>query len=62
MSGDLLLVALGLAFVFEALAPFVAPAAWRRAIGQMLQMQDGQIRFMALLGLMSGLALIWLAT
>jgi len=62
VNGDILLVALGLAFIFEALMPFIAPAAWRRAISQVLQMQDGQIRFMALLGLASGLALIWLAT
>ncbi|MFT3777200.1 MAG: DUF2065 domain-containing protein [Ottowia sp.] len=62
MDGDTLLAALGLALIIEALLPFIAPRAWRSAFSQLLQMQDGQIRFFGLLGLMAGLALIWIAS
>jgi uncharacterized protein YjeT (DUF2065 family) len=60
VNGDTLLAALGLAFILEGLLPFIAPGAWRQAFSRMLQMQDGQIRFVGLLMLCGGLALIWL--
>lgn len=62
MDGDTLLMALGLALIIEGLLPFVAPGTWRQAFSQLMQMQDGQLRFFGLLGLLSGLALIWLAS
>ena len=62
MDGDTLLAALGLAMIFEGLMPFIAPNAWRRAFSQLLQMQDGQIRFFGLLALVGGLALVWAST
>ena len=61
MDGDTLVAALGLALILEGLMPFVAPRAWRQAFTQLLQMQDGQVRFFGLLALLGGLALLWLA-
>lgn len=61
MDGDTLLAALGLALVIEGLLPLIAPGAWRSALSQVLQMRDGQLRFMGLLALAGGLALIGLA-
>ncbi|MCL1961746.1 MAG: DUF2065 domain-containing protein [Desulfovibrionaceae bacterium] len=61
MNGDTLLLALGLALIIEGLLPFTAPGAWRRAFSQLLQLRDGQIRYIGLLGLAGGLILIWLA-
>jgi len=59
---DLLWSALALVLIFEGLMPFIAPSAWRRVFSQMLQLQDGQIRFFGLLCVLSGLLLWWLVT
>ena len=61
MSSEVLLAALGLALVIEGLMPLIAPRAWRQAFTQLLQLEDGQIRFFGLLALASGLLLFWLA-
>ncbi len=61
MSTEVLLAALGLALVIEGLMPFIAPRAWRQAFTQLLQLEDGQIRFFGLLALAGGLLLFWLA-
>ncbi|MCZ2104481.1 MAG: DUF2065 domain-containing protein [Comamonadaceae bacterium] len=56
---DGLWTALALLLVLEGVLPFVAPATWRRIFSQMLQMQDGQIRFCGLVCLMVGGVLLW---
>lgn len=61
MNGETLLTALGLVFIFEGLLPLLAPAAWRRAFAQLLQLHDGQIRFFGLLALLAGLLLMTVA-
>lgn len=61
MDTHTLLLALGLAFVIEALLPFTTPRTWRQAMRQASELSDGQIRFLALLGLLAGLGLMWLA-
>ena len=60
MQGDAWLLALGLMLVFEGLMPFVSPKAWRNVVSQIAQFRDGQIRFFGLLGILAGLALLWL--
>lgn len=50
--------ALGLVLVLEGLLPFISPAGWRRMFTQMLQLRDGQIRFVALLSIVAGLCLL----
>ena len=57
--GDLFWPALAMVLIFEGLLPFVAPALWRRVFTQMLQMQDGQIRFFGLLCVLAGVILWW---
>ena len=61
MNGETLRTALGLVFIFEGLLPLLAPAAWRRAFTQLLQLHDGQIRFFGLLALLAGVVLMTLA-
>ncbi len=56
---DTWLLALGLMLVFEGLMPMVAPLRWRRLFEQLLQMQDGQIRFFGLFMVLVGLILVW---
>lgn len=56
---ELLWPALALVLIFEGLLPFVAPSTWRRVFTQMLQLEDGQIRFFGLLCVLSGLLLWW---
>ncbi len=46
--------------VIEGVFPFLSPTAWRRMFQQLLQMQDGQIRFFGLCSILGGLVLIWL--
>ena len=60
MDSDTLLAALGLALILEGLMPFVAPNAWRRSFSQLMQLQDGQLRFFGLLAVGGGLLLLWL--
>ncbi len=55
---DLLLVAGALVLVFEGLLPFSSPSIWRQVFERALQMSDGQIRFIGLLSMLSGLALL----
>jgi uncharacterized protein YjeT (DUF2065 family) len=50
-----------LVLVFEGLLPFAAPAAWRRMFQQVLQLDDGQIRFFGLCAILIGVGvLLWL--
>ena len=52
-------LALGLMLVFEGLMPMLAPTRWRRLFEQLLQLQDGQIRFFGLACVLAGLILLW---
>ena len=55
---DSLWTALALVLVIEGLLPFVSPAGWRRVFMQMVQLRDGQIRFFALVCVLSGIAML----
>ncbi|MFM7001280.1 MAG: DUF2065 domain-containing protein [Limnohabitans sp.] len=54
-----LLLALGLMLILEGLMPMVSPLRWRRLFEQLLQLQDGQIRFFGLFMVICGLMLLW---
>ncbi len=61
MTSDALWLALALVLVLEGLLPFVSPGAWRRMFEQVLQLDDGQIRFFGLCAIVAGLGLMaWL--
>lgn len=59
MTTDTLWLALGLVLVLEGLYPFASPGGWRRMFQQLLQLDDGQIRFFGLFSILIGLLLIW---
>ncbi len=52
-------VALALVLVLEGLFPFASPRGWRKLFEQLLQLQDGQIRFYGLCSIVVGLVSIW---
>ena len=56
---DVWLLALGLMLVLEGLMPMLVPTRWRRLFEQLLQLQDGQIRFFGVFMVLIGLALVW---
>ena len=53
-----LLVAFALMLVLEGLVPFLAPGAWRETFRRLIQMSDGQIRFIGLSCMLIGLILL----
>jgi uncharacterized protein len=59
LNGDTLWTALALVLVIEGLLPLMTPGGWRRMFQQVLQMQDGQIRFFGLYCVLTGLVLLW---
>ena len=58
---DFLIGALALMLVFEGLLPFLSPATWRDVFSRALQMTDGQLRFIGLASMLSGLLLLAVA-
>ena len=46
--------------VLEGIMPFLAPAAWRETFRRLIQLSDGQIRFIGLTSMLIGLALLML--
>jgi uncharacterized protein len=59
---DTLLLALGLMLILEGLMPMVSPSRWRRLFEQLLQLEDGQIRFFGMFMVVAGLLLFWLVS
>jgi hypothetical protein len=55
-----LLLAFALMLVLEGAMPFIAPAAWRETFRRLIQLKDGQIRFIGLTSMLAGLILIML--
>jgi hypothetical protein len=53
-------MALGLMLILEGLLPMISPRIWRTLFEQMLQLQEGQIRFFGMLMVLLGLLVIWL--
>jgi len=56
---DYWLIALGLMLVLEGIMPFLFPAAWRDTLSKVAKLQDGQVRFLGLTLMLSGLLLIY---
>jgi uncharacterized protein YjeT (DUF2065 family) len=59
--GETLLAALALVLIFEGLLPLFAPRAWREAFTKMLEMSDGQLRFIGLVAFGAGLVMLYFA-
>ena len=60
MSGNLAL-AFGLMLVLEGLLPLLAPSAWRDTFIRMINLTDGQLRFVGLVSMLGGLAIVMFA-
>ena len=60
MDSDTLWLALALVLVIEGLFPFLSPGRWRRMFAQILQLNDGQLRFFGMCSILAGIVLIWL--
>ena len=56
--GEILAAAIGLMLVLEGILPLTAPKVWREIFRQMLEMKDGQIRFIGLASVALGVAIV----
>jgi uncharacterized protein YjeT (DUF2065 family) len=54
-------LAMGLMLVFEGLLPFIAPQAWRETFKRMIELKDGQLRFVGIISIIGGLLLMFLS-
>jgi len=52
------MVAISLVLIFEGLLPLISPPKWREIFSQLLQLEDGQIRFFGLSIVLLGLFLL----
>ena len=59
--GEILAAAIGLMLVLEGLLPLTLPSLWREIFRQMLEMRDGQIRFIGLASVGIGVAILFLS-
>lgn len=48
-------VAFALLLIVEGILPFVAPRFWREAFRKMVELSDGQLRFIGLASIVTGL-------
>jgi len=53
-------MAFGLMLVLEGLMPLVAPQAWRETFKRMVELRDGQLRFVGLISMAAGVLLLLL--
>jgi len=54
-----LLTAFALMLVIEGLMPFLVPGAWRDTFRRLIEMNDGQLRFVGLSSMLAGLLLLY---
>jgi hypothetical protein len=52
------LAACALVLVLEGLLPLLAPRAWRDAFNRLMQLSDGQLRFVGLISILIGAVLL----
>ena len=57
---DYWVTGLALMLVIEGMMPFLFPAAWREAFRKLVTMSDGQLRFVGITSMLSGLLLLYL--
>ena len=58
MSGSEWLAAIGLLLVIEGILPFAVPAVWREGFSRMLELNDGQLRFIGAASMLGGVFLL----
>jgi hypothetical protein len=58
MTGFDWLAAIGLLLVIEGILPLAAPAAWRGGFRRILELRDGQLRFIGAASILGGVFLL----
>jgi uncharacterized protein len=58
--GATLLMAFALMLIIEGALPFLAPSVWRDTFRRIMQLSDGQIRFVGLASMLFGVVLFTL--
>mgnify|MGYP001765753824 FL=1 len=58
MTGFNWFAAIGLLLVIEGILPFAAPAVWREGFRRILELRDGQLRFIGAASLLGGALLL----
>ena len=58
MTGSDWLAAIGLLLVIEGVLPFAVPALWREGFSRMLELKDGQLRFIGAASIVGGVFLL----
>lgn len=53
-------MALGLLLVIEGALPFMAPGVWRQTFQRMIELSDGQLRFVGLSSMLGGLLIVFI--
>lgn len=56
-----LLISFSLMLILEGLMPLLLPQVWRDTFKRMIELKDGQLRFVGLMSIMMGLLLYWIA-
>jgi len=51
-----LLAALAIVMILEGALPFVSPRLWRDTFSKLIELSDGQIRFVGLIAILVGVA------
>jgi uncharacterized protein YjeT (DUF2065 family) len=59
---DNLLAGFALMLVFEGILPFMAPRAWRETFRRVIELSDGQLRFIGLASIGLGLLILFMVT
>ena len=59
---NLLLAGLAMMLIFEGILPFMAPRAWRETFRRVVELSDGQLRFIGLASIALGMLLLFLVT
>ena len=54
------LIGLALMLVIEGMVPFLFPAMWREMFSRLVQLTDGQLRFVGISAMLAGLLLLYL--
>jgi len=55
-------MALALVLIIEGVLPFLAPSLWRDVFRRVIQMSDGQIRFVGLSSMIAGVLILYVKT
>jgi uncharacterized protein len=60
MMWDALILATGLMLILEGIGPFIAPKGWRELFRKLVELNDGQLRFIGLSSIVVGSLIVLL--